>query len=99
VKIKWSTAAIFGVEINFIGLTQRVGLDKVSLIVHVEPMVGRMFFEISNISSNINGGHGFTLPAKGRFAGVEQKVRLAREPCVGHEELLDHSLRPWSGHW
>ena len=68
VKVKRTPASIFWMEINFIGLTKRVGLNEVPLIMHVEPMIGGVLFEIGNVSSDVNGGHRRTLPAGGGIA-------------------------------
>jgi hypothetical protein len=67
-KVKRASTSIFWVEINLVGLSKRIGLDEVPLVVHMEPVVRGVLFEIGNISSDINGGHNFTLPARAGFA-------------------------------
>jgi hypothetical protein len=67
-QVEWASASIIWVEIDFVGLTEGVGLHEVSLVMHVEPVVGRVLFEIGNVSSDVNGGHGCTLPAARGFA-------------------------------
>ena len=57
VQINGSAATVLGVKINFPRLTQGVGLDKMAFIVHVETMGNRVILEVSNKTSNINGGH------------------------------------------
>jgi len=42
VEINRSAAPVLGMEINFPGLTQRIRLDEMSFIVHVETVSDRM---------------------------------------------------------
>jgi hypothetical protein len=42
VEINRSAAPVFGMQINFPGLTQRIRLDEMSFIVHVETVSDRM---------------------------------------------------------
>jgi hypothetical protein len=57
VKIDWTAAPIFWVKVNFPRLTQRVSLDEVPFIVHVEAVSNRVVFQVCDETSNINGGH------------------------------------------
>ena len=56
-EINRSAAAVFGVKVDFPRLAQRVGLDEVTLVVHVKSVGHRVVFEIGNKTSDVNGGH------------------------------------------
>ena len=57
VQIDRSTTSVFGVQIDFPRLAQRVRLDEVSFVVHMEPMRHSVVFQISDESSDIYSGH------------------------------------------
>ena len=56
-QVDGPTATVFGVKINFPRLTQRIGLDEVTLVVHVKPVSHRVIFEVSNETCDVYGGH------------------------------------------
>ena len=57
-EIKWTTTRIFGVEIDLPCLAHGIGLNEVPLVVHMECMIDRVVFEISNKAGNVDDRHG-----------------------------------------
>ena len=46
-------------QVDLPDLTQGVGLDEVSLVMHVEPMVHGVVFELGYVAGDVDGCHGF----------------------------------------
>ena len=59
VQVKRSAAALLGMQVDLPDLTQGVGLDEVSLVMHVEPMVHGVVFELGYVAGDVDGCHGF----------------------------------------
>jgi hypothetical protein len=57
VEVEWATAPIFWVEVDFPDLTERVGLDEMTFVVYVKPMIDRVILELGDIPGNIDSGH------------------------------------------
>ena len=57
-EIEGTTARIFGMKIDLPCLAHGIGLDEVPLVVHMEGMVDRVVFEISNEAGNVDDRHG-----------------------------------------
>jgi myo-inositol-1(or 4)-monophosphatase len=63
VEVEGSTAAVFGMELHLPDLAQRVGFDKVPLVVHVEAVIYGMVLEIGHVSGHVDDCHRiFILP-------------------------------------
>ena len=57
VQVDRSAAAVFGVQVDLPGLAQRVGLDEVTLVVHVKAVGDRVVLEVRDESRDVDGGH------------------------------------------
>ncbi len=57
VQVDRSLAAFLGVEVDLPRLAERVRLDEVALVVHVEPVLDRVVLQIGNESCNVDDGH------------------------------------------
>ena len=57
-KIEGTTAGVFGMEIDLPRLAHGVGLDEVTLVVHVECVIDGVVFEVGDEAGNIDDGHG-----------------------------------------
>ena len=57
VQVERAAAALLGVEVHLPDLAQRVGLDEVPLVVHVESVVHRVVLQVGDVSGDINGSH------------------------------------------
>jgi hypothetical protein len=57
VKVERATAPLLGMKVDLPRLAQRVGLDEVSFVVHVEAVVDCVILELRHISSHIDDGH------------------------------------------
>ena len=57
VQVERAATAVLGMELHLPDLTERVGLDEVALVVHVEPMVDRMVLEVGHVSGHIDDCH------------------------------------------
>ena len=89
VEIDRAFAALFGMEIDLPGLAERVRLDEMALVVHVEPVLDRVILQIGNESRNVDDGHrvrGYRTPRRSAaptsatrlVAGFEQPRRDRR---------------------
>ena len=58
VEVDRAIAGFLGMQVDFPELPQRVGLDEMALVVHVEPMVDGMALQLGDESGNIDDGHG-----------------------------------------
>jgi hypothetical protein len=57
VQIQRPAAALLGVEVDLPGLAQRVGLDEVALVVHVEAVVDGVILDLGHVSGHVDDGH------------------------------------------
>jgi myo-inositol-1(or 4)-monophosphatase len=57
VEVEGPAAPVFGVELHLPDLAERVGLDEMALIVHMETMVNRVILEVGHISGHIDDCH------------------------------------------
>ena len=62
-EIERATAAIFGVEFHLPDLAQRVGLNEMPLVVHMESMIDGMVLQIGHVSGHVDDCHTTKLPA------------------------------------
>ena len=56
-EIEWASASVFGMQVDLPCLTHRIGLDEVTLVVHVECMVDSMVLEVGDEAGNVDDGH------------------------------------------
>ena len=56
-EVERSAAPVFGVELHFPDLAERVGLDEVPLVVHVESVVDGMILQVGDVPRDVNGSH------------------------------------------
>jgi hypothetical protein len=56
-KVNGPTTALFGMKVHFPCLTKRIGLDEVSLIVHVKAVVDSVVFKIGDKTGDVNSCH------------------------------------------
>ncbi len=56
-KVERAVAGLFGVQVHFPGLAERVGLDKVPLVMHVEAVVDRVVFQFGYVPGHIDHSH------------------------------------------
>src|ERR1019366_2344055 len=52
-EVERPAAPLFGVQVDFPGLAQRVRLDEMALVVHVEAVVIRMVLQIGDIARHV----------------------------------------------
>jgi hypothetical protein len=57
VQVHRPAAALLRVQINLPGLSERISLDKVSLVVHVKTVVYRVVFKVGDKTRNVDGSH------------------------------------------
>jgi myo-inositol-1(or 4)-monophosphatase len=57
VEVEGATAPVFGVELHLPDLAERVGLDEMALVVHMEAMVNRVILEIGHVPGHIDDCH------------------------------------------
>jgi hypothetical protein len=57
VQINGSAAAVFGVQVDFPGLAQRVRLYEMAFVVHVKAVGYCVIFEVCYETSYVNCGH------------------------------------------
>lgn len=81
VQVQWTAAAVLGMQVDLPDLAERVGLDEVPLVMHVEAMVDRVVLQVRDVPSHVDGSHDPTLPGGGKSGR-----RYARH--VTDEELL-----------
>jgi hypothetical protein len=56
-EVEGSVAALFGMEVDLPNLAQRVRLDEVALVVHVEAVVDGVVLELGDVAGDVDGGH------------------------------------------
>ena len=56
------TAALLRVEVDLPHLTQRVRLDEVALVMHMEPMVHRVILQLGHVAGHVDHCHPVTPP-------------------------------------
>ena len=56
-KVDRPVACLLGVKIDFPELPERIRLDEVTFVVHVEPVVDRMALQIGHETGDIDDGH------------------------------------------
>ena len=57
VQVDRPAARLFGMQIDFPQLAQRIGLDEVPLVVHVKPVIDRMALQIAHEAGYIDDRH------------------------------------------
>ena len=57
VQVERAAAGLLGVEVDLPRLAQRVGLDEVALVVHVEPVVDGVVLEVGDEPGDVDDGH------------------------------------------
>src|SRR6185437_15073492 len=57
VQIERAAAPLLSVQGDLPDLAQRVRLDEMPLVVHVESVVDGMVFQIGDVAGNVNGSH------------------------------------------
>ena len=57
IQVDRSFTSFFGMHVYFPRLAQRVALDEVTLVVHVEPMLDRVVLEIGDETGDVENGH------------------------------------------
>ncbi len=63
-QVERAAAGLLGMEVDLPRLAQRVGLDEVALVVHVEPVVDGVILEIGDEAGDVDDGHGTSLPRR-----------------------------------
>ena len=56
-KVDRASAALLGVQVDLPELAERVGLDEVPLVVHVELVIDRMILELGHVTGDVDDGH------------------------------------------
>jgi len=57
VQVEGPPAPLLGVQVDLPNLAQRVGLDEVPLVVHVEPVVDGVVLQVGDVAGDIDGSH------------------------------------------
>jgi hypothetical protein len=53
-EVDWPSTSRLRVDVHLPGLAERVGLNEVTLIVHVEPVLGGVLLEIGYESGDVD---------------------------------------------
>ena len=61
VEVQGAATPLLGVQVDLPDLPQGVGLDEVSLVVHVKAVDHGMVFELGHVAGDVNGSHGSDL--------------------------------------
>ena len=56
-QVERPAATLLGVQVDLPDLAQRVGLDEVPLVVHVEPVVDGMILQVGDVAGDVDGSH------------------------------------------
>ena len=86
VQIDRSFAALLGVDVHLPGLAQRVALDEVALVVHMEAVLDRVILEIRHEAGNVDDRQVVTSPSLQRSVcrtawSLSTRVRNAAPRC------------------
>ena len=80
-QIERAAAGLLGMQVDLPRLAQRVGLDEVALVVHVEPVIDGVVLEVGDEAGDIDDGH-VDKPATSRqYGGPAVTDRRARRPA------------------
>src|SRR5204863_872063 len=58
VEIEGTVAPLFRVEVDLPRLAERVGLDEVALVVHVEAVIHGVILELGDVAGDVDDSHG-----------------------------------------
>ena len=61
-QVERTVARLLGVQVDLPRLAQRVGLDEVALVVHVEAVVDGVVLEVGDEPGDVDDGHAASLP-------------------------------------
>ena len=92
VEVERAAAGLLGVQVDLPRLAQRVGLDEVAFVVHVEPVVDRVVLEIGDEAGDVDDGQAGA-PVRGSW----RSRSAAREP--GQPATPAHgtaTVAPWT---
>ena len=56
-QVERASAPLLGVQVDFPDLPQRVRLDEVPLVVHVESVDDGMILQVGDVTRDVNGSH------------------------------------------
>lgn len=83
VQINGSAAAIFGVEVHFPRLTQRVRLHEVAFVVHVKPVGHGVIFEVGDKAGDVDSSHWIQDSGRARYRGyVKESLMDILRTCA-----------------
>jgi len=57
VEVDRAATALLWVEVDLPELTERIGLDEMSLVVDVKTVINGVIFELGNVASDVNDRH------------------------------------------
>ena len=86
-QVEGTAAGLLGMEVDLPRLAKRVGLDEVTLVVHVEPVVDGMVLEVGDEHGDIDGCHAVQTARKGCLSARLPVVRVVSEASI--PDLLD----------
>ena len=80
VEVDRTFTSLFGMDVDLPRLAQRIALDEVALVVHVEPVLDRVVLQVGDEAGDVENGHA---QASNAFAqGGRDRVAIARLPSV-----------------
>jgi hypothetical protein len=57
VQVEGAAAPLLGMQVHLPDLPQRIRLDEVPLVVHVESVVDGMILQVGDVTRDVNGSH------------------------------------------
>ena len=66
VQVERALASLLGVQVHLPVLAQRVALDEMPLVVHVEPVLDRVILEVGDETREVDDRHGRVTPSRTR---------------------------------
>ena len=69
VQVDGTLAALLGVDVDLPGLAQRIALDEVPLVVHVEAVLDRVVLEVGDEARHVDHRHLIPPPGRRRIGG------------------------------
>ena len=76
-QVERAAARLLGMEVDLPGLAQRVGLDEVALVVHVEAVVDGVILELGDEAGDVDDGHSTSFAVQ---SGDAQACHYRRRP-------------------
>lgn len=95
-EVEWAAAGIGRVKVDFPGLSHRIRLDEVALVMHMETLIGGKVFQIGRECCDVDNCHAVPLPSDDVALACHSRVTVTDEsaPWRCEETSAPHTTVP-----